>query len=387
MPTPSTQASILDGRMVDLTAQTVGVGPILTTGTVTGNSASGLTLVGEVSGVGEMQLGLGTFFTSPAAVFFDLVNSRIQLQVTGSTAGGSNTQVSDRLVIKRGSSGQSNDLLDLLSETSTSLFKIAADGTATFTVAPVMSGVSITAGTVAVAALANIAAGFIGRDTGTGAPSLRTFAQVLADLTTQAGADFDWNGHKNINLAAGTATTDSAITSQIPPPFTTTGKYTTFPNITPATNALATNTAIATPMFFPVATSVASIGIEVTTGGTAGSIIRFGIYTNNAGVPGTALFRSGTGIASTSSAATAEDTSAAGTIVGPGWVWLVYVSQTAAPTVRICTPTTPIPVPTPVGNSSNQHTITQASVSGALPSPWTGTTLGGNAPMLFVKAT
>lgn len=357
-------------------------GNLVTIGTITGNSVSGLTLAGQVSGVTQLDVGIGTLGGFPAMVVFDAVNSRIVFVTTGGTAGNAATTISDRLHII-GASGQSADLFTV--DTSAgNAFKIDHAGTVTITA---MSGANITANTIPLASLANIAAGLIGRDSGTGAASLRTFAQIMADLSTQAAADFDWNGHKNINMAPGTAATDSATTLQLPGTILTSGKWSTFPNTTPATNALAINTAIAVPMLVPVATSIASIGIEVTTGGTTGSVIRFGIYSGGAGLPVTPLFRSGTGIASTTSAALAEDTSVAGTIIGPGVVWLVYDPQGVAPTVRICTPTTPIPVPTPVGNSSNQHTITQGSLSGALPSPWTGTTLGGNAPMIFVKPT
>ncbi len=69
---------------------------------------------------------------------------------------------------------------------------------------------TIASGTVTLAQLANMTAGLLGRDSGTGAPQIRTFAQVMADLSGQNGADFSVNSHKVTNVTDATATTDAA---------------------------------------------------------------------------------------------------------------------------------------------------------------------------------
>lgn len=218
MATPSAQASKLDGRMVDLTGQTNGVGAILTTGTITANASGGLLLIGQVSGVEYVRLGLANFGGTPLTVLNDSVNSRAIAQWLGGTAGNASAKIFDNLIIQRGASGQSGDLFDINTEVAGSLFKVAHDGTVTFAVQPVLPGTTSQYvrgdGSLATTATALPPNGSAGGDlTGTFPnPTLSGTANVLGIIETVRvdqmavpTAALNWTSMGILTIADGTA--------------------------------------------------------------------------------------------------------------------------------------------------------------------------------------
>lgn len=130
-------------------------------------------------------------------------------------------------------------------------------------------------------------------------------------------------------------------------------------------------------MYFPRATPLDRIGIETTIDGEAGSKVRLGAYASIPGqtFPGALLFDAGQ-VAGDGGAGAKELVIAQ--TVGPGWVWLAAVCQ-SAPTTR---PTLRGPgstsYPGNVGRSAGgtfaaANGYTQAGVSGALPATFTTT--------------
>lgn len=134
------------------------------------------------------------------------------------------------------------------------------------------------------------------------------------------------------------------------------------------------------------------IFVEVTSAGTAGSVVRLGVYTPNAttGLPDALLVDAGT-IDGTS--ATAQEKTIALSSLVPGQiVWVAAVAQVAAPTVRALSATNGHPM---VGATTMSSTIgasvkgayyTAATVSGALPStfPVAGSVV--KPPMIGLRA-
>jgi hypothetical protein len=121
------------------------------------------------------------------------------------------------------------------------------------------------------------------------------------------------------------------------------------------------------------------IFVEVTSPGSAGSVMRLGIYAPNAttGLPDALLVDAGT-IDGTS--ATAQEKTIAISSLVPGQiVWVAAVAQVAAPTVRALSATNGHPM---VGATTMSSTI-GASVKGAY---YTATTVSGALPATFPVA-
>lgn len=101
------------------------------------------------------------------------------------------------------------------------------------------------------------------------------------------------------------------------------------------------------PVYFDRATTLATIGLEVTGAGTVGALVRLGIYADSgSGLPVRLLYDAGT-IDGTS--ATVQTLTAGSTVVGPGVVWFAAVSQgtPATPaTVRSANGPTGVPIGT-----------------------------------------
>lgn len=159
-----------------------------------------------------------------------------------------------------------------------------------------------------------------------------------------------------------------------------TGQYLTLDGATDATLALTLNRLYLVPFLVRGPMSVDRIAIEVTTGGSAGSVIRLGIYNSSNGLPSTVLVDAGTvdgtGIAVVS--ATVAVT------LQPAQVWLAAVAQTAAPTVRTRTGVNPlVPIQTP--GAQNAVSIYIDSVSGALPTFSGSPTAFTHAPKMYLR--
>jgi hypothetical protein len=119
--------------------------------------------------------------------------------------------------------------------------------------------------------------------------------------------------------------------------------------------------------------------VESTAGGSAGSVVRVGLYAalNGDDAPGALLYGSAT-IASTGTG-TLEATSVA-TDVLPGLYFVAAVVQVAAPTLRSITTTgSALVIPeSTFGGTSVPNSYTKTSVSSTLPDPF-GTPSGTNA--------
>ena len=130
--------------------------------------------------------------------------------------------------------------------------------------------------------------------------------------------------------------------------------------------------------------SIAKIGAEVQSAGSAGSLFRIGIYADDGyNYPGALVLDAGT-IDGTS--ATVQDiTLGSPTVLTPGMYWVGGAAQVAAPTMRVyTTQMTPSYFPQVVGTSAPGvgaavYGYTQASVTGALPATFTTTVIAANA--------
>lgn len=135
------------------------------------------------------------------------------------------------------------------------------------------------------------------------------------------------------------------------------------------------------PIFARRSATFDRIAVENTAdpGGTA--LWRVGIYADNLGVPGAALYRSGSFTATGISVETHDLTSVLP--VTPGTYWLACVAQVAVGQVRQMNGGM-IPVPdTGAGSTGIPTHYYQSSVSGALPDPAVVSGIGTAAPPLI----
>ena len=96
-----------------------------------------------------------------------------------------------------------------------------------------------------------------------------------------------------------------------------------------AVNIIQTNgTESAMPFFVPTTTTFTKMVVWVVTAGSAGAVVRFGIYLDNGGRPGNLLLDGGTA-ATTSTGAPAEVTISQTLNAGQYWVCLLYTSDAA----------------------------------------------------------
>ena len=131
------------------------------------------------------------------------------------------------------------------------------------------------------------------------------------------------------------------------------------------TLAMVLNTLYYQPFIFPRTVTISQLSANVSTGGTAGSVVRLGIYLPAAsGLPGSLLVDAGT-INGTS--ATVQSISTSQTI--GGLVYLAAVAQVAACTMRaVNTVAMPDYFPgVPAASFLNRVVQTETGVTGALP--------------------
>lgn len=107
--------------------------------------------------------------------------------------------------------------------------------------------------------------------------------------------------------------------------------------LTPTGNSTAGAVTLNRVYFVPFLLSnpltIDQIGFEVTTGGSAGSILRAGVYgAGEDGLPGDLLFADPSTVDGTS---IAEKTVNASVVLPPGRIYLAVVAQVAAPTMRV----------------------------------------------------
>lgn len=102
------------------------------------------------------------------------------------------------------------------------------------------------------------------------------------------------------------------------------------------TGANTVNQCYYVPFYVDVTATFDRIACYITVNGSAGSVVRMGIYNDNAGVPGTVLLDAGT--VATDAGAAAIKAITINQQLTPGIYWTAIVAQTAAPTVRRCIP-------------------------------------------------
>lgn len=170
--------------------------------------------------------------------------------------------------------------------------------------------------------------------------------------------------------------------------YRTGGFYVTTPTQgAPGSSALTNQRLCAAPIRIEQATTIDRIGLEVTGAGSAGSVIRLGIYADAGGYPGILIHDAGT-IDGTS--ATYQEKTIAFTLQ-PGVYWLAACAQGSP------TPTNPssrlhVGAAAPIGWST-AATISGAlengyirdTVTGALPTPFTPTSVTASAPRVVVR--
>jgi hypothetical protein len=144
-------------------------------------------------------------------------------------------------------------------------------------------------------------------------------------------------------------------------------------------------------------TTIASMGVEVTAGGTAGALIRFGVYGDNGSHFPQALIQEVTSVSPVDATVVQVHvrTPPAALTLDPGQYWFAVVQQVAVSTMRVFNSYVPINMP----HSVNAATFSPAApiigwyqdaISGALPDPF-GASVNGAAgssfiPVIGVKA-
>lgn len=137
------------------------------------------------------------------------------------------------------------------------------------------------------------------------------------------------------------------------------------------------------PFLVPVRRAFDRIGVNVTGAAAAGGVLRFGIYADGGGVPGSLLVDAGT-VSSTSTGAREVTISQT---LNPGVWWLAAVTQTASCSMTSYASATTTPWQsryTTPPSFTTTNTYVLPSVSGALPASPTASSWTNANPMLAV---
>lgn len=146
--------------------------------------------------------------------------------------------------------------------------------------------------------------------------------------------------------------------------------------------------AFATPLMMPTVT-LDRIGCDVTTVGSAGAVIRLGIYADGGGYPDALILDAGTLDATSTGGTNIREITISQTL-NMGLYWLAFVIQggaTTRPTVRRYHNKSAFGEIAQTDNNFNwgKNSYVQSSVTGALPSNWTSTTTDSDTPMISVR--
>lgn len=145
-------------------------------------------------------------------------------------------------------------------------------------------------------------------------------------------------------------------------------------------SGISLNSASASPCFVSKATTVDRITLYITTGGSAGAVIRLGIYADNGSMwPGALVVDAGT-IPTTSSGSTQELTIST-SLSTAGVYWLVAKQEVATCTPRGCTGPVSGVVAIAGGTSDLVAGYYAALGSGGLPSSWPTWGTAGSGPV------
>lgn len=170
--------------------------------------------------------------------------------------------------------------------------------------------------------------------------------------------------------------------------FTVGDYYMTFQSTNTATQLLTLDRLLLQPWYLPENVTIDRLGAEVTSAGSAGSVVRLGIYADNgAGLPGSLVLDAGTidGTSNTVQTITLDPT----TSLTRGLYWWGCAAQVAACTIRAHSGLY-AGVPITFGTSAptadlKNVSVYQSSVSGALPATFTksGNTTTNTARLHF----
>jgi hypothetical protein len=141
------------------------------------------------------------------------------------------------------------------------------------------------------------------------------------------------------------------------------------------------------PVWLPGGITLDRIGIEVTTAGASGSVVRLGVYEDDgSGTPSNLIADAGRVDATTTGV---KELTVSISIPRSGWYWLVAVPQTAAPTVRAISGLNFVGIyneTTAPGSSSNVNQVPYMNnVSGALPATFTTNSYWSVFPRIFAR--
>jgi hypothetical protein len=144
---------------------------------------------------------------------------------------------------------------------------------------------------------------------------------------------FDWQNSpststpvsaENLEASAAQTVTEAISARQ------TSGRYYYSQNIPQSASALTINQLMATPLLIGRSLSLDRIAVNVGSGGTAGSVVRLGIYSDDGnGLPGSLLVDAGTVVTTGTGVQEATINQA----VSPGWIWLAGAAQVAVPQI------------------------------------------------------
>ena len=170
----------------------------------------------------------------------------------------------------------------------------------------------------------------------------------------------------------------------------TVGTYQRTPMSTTAvqTVALTLNRSYATAIYVPSGSSIDRVAIEVTSAGGTGSVVRFGLYTDSDGKPGSKLFDAGT--VDTAASTGFKELTVSWRNLDGGWYWILTVPQVGTgPTVR--QPAAPMSGFAPyrsatAGNTPDSWWVYGAAISGALPSSFGAVTGTVSGPLVLFRA-
>lgn len=167
----------------------------------------------------------------------------------------------------------------------------------------------------------------------------------------------------------------SAPKPKSPIPKWNTGYYYGSPGYGTTTRLCTDQELQAAPIFIPQAVTLTSISINCTTLGGTGSVVRLGIYKDNAGRPGALLLDAGTVSTNTTGTKTITISQA----VSPGLYWLAACAQgTPSPNPTAESMNGGLALlggPNPLAGTYLRACWSQYGVTGALPDPFTGTGL------------
>ncbi len=224
-----------------------------------------------------------------------------------------------------------------------------------------------------------------------GLPTWRSPANILTDLSGQAGAAFDWNGQNltnpgtvdGVDIAAHAVDLD-AHTYSFMQKIRTGVHFWPFIVRAEGTLNLTVDALYAIPFFVARDITIDRLGIEVT-GADVGKIVRLGIYNDGTNLyPGTLLQDYGT----VSGAGVAVVVASSDQVLTKGLYWLALVSD-GGPQLKMYTSAYPIlgSFPTNFAIVSESTGWRKTSVgAGVLPNPFTaGGTLISGVPIVLPR--